>query len=89
MKLGPTSRIGSTRSWRCENTHTYTHDEVTSLAAAFKTAIKVDAYPHLAEHGTQHFQPGPIHEVDPFELGLDLILDGLAKDLEALDPSPS
>jgi AcrR family transcriptional regulator len=67
-----------------QTTHTYTDEEVTHLAAAFETAISSDAYPHLAEHGTQHFQPGPIHEVDPFELGLDLILHGLTKDLKTV-----
>ena len=67
-----------------QTTHTYTDEEVTHMAAAFETAISTDAYPRLAEHGTQHFEPGPVHEVDPFELGLDLILDGLTKDLKAV-----
>jgi AcrR family transcriptional regulator len=72
-----------------QTTHTYTDDEVTHLAAAFETAISANSYPHLAEHGTQHFQPGPVHDVDPFEQGLDLILDGLTKDLNAMAPTPA
>ena len=36
-------------------------------------------YPYLREHGEQHMSEGPHHEVSAFELGLDLILDGLRK----------
>lgn len=72
-----------------QTTHTYTDDEVTHMAASFEAAISADSYPHLAEHGTQHFEPGPVHGVDPFEVGLDLILDGLAKQVGAVVPSPS
>jgi AcrR family transcriptional regulator len=72
-----------------QTTHTYTDDEVAHMAAAFATAISADAYPHLAEHGTQHFEPGPVHDVDAFEVGLDLVLDGLTKNLAAVTQSPS
>jgi Tetracyclin repressor-like, C-terminal domain len=72
-----------------QTTHTYTDDEVAHMAAAFETAISADAYPHLAEHGTQHFEPGPVHDVDAFEVGLDLVLDGLTKNLAAVTQSPS
>jgi len=55
------------------------------------TAIPIDAetvtrlmatipwadYPHLAEHRDQHMTDGPHREVSAFEVGLDLILDGL------------
>ena len=34
-------------------------------------------YPYLREHGEQHMSEGPHHEVSAFELGLDLIIDGL------------
>ncbi|MEX2375467.1 MAG: TetR/AcrR family transcriptional regulator C-terminal domain-containing protein, partial [Dehalococcoidia bacterium] len=58
----------------------------------FKTSVEVvvvanrillpfpgDAYPHLAEMTVQHIlQPGYDH-ADEFELGLDLILDGLER----------
>ena len=36
-------------------------------------------YPYLREHGDQHMSEGPHQEVSAFELGLDLILDGLRK----------
>ena len=49
----------------------------------FERMIPVDEYPHLHEHGLQHLTDGPLHEVSAFELGLDLILDGLRKELLA------
>lgn len=41
--------------------------------------IPFDDYPFLAEHRDQHLADGPLHEVSAFELGLDLILEGLEK----------
>jgi AcrR family transcriptional regulator len=57
----------------------YTDEEVSSLVATFERTITPDAYPYLHEHGRQHFSEGPHREVSAFELGLDLILDGLKK----------
>src|SRR3954451_22077833 len=34
-------------------------------------------YPYLREHGEQHMSEGPHQDVSAFELGLDLILEGL------------
>ena len=39
----------------------------------------LDDYPYLAEHRDQHLTEGPHQEASAFELGLDLILDGLRK----------
>jgi AcrR family transcriptional regulator len=39
-------------------------------------------YPHLTEHRDQHLTEGPHREVSAFEVGLDLILEGLQKTLE-------
>jgi AcrR family transcriptional regulator len=36
-------------------------------------------YPHLTEHRDQHVDDGPHREVSAFEVGLDLILEGLAR----------
>jgi len=47
--------------------------------ASFEQTITPDEYPHLREHGEQHFAAGPHHDVSAFEFGLDLILDGLRK----------
>ena len=60
-----------------ETSHTYTAEEVSSLEAKFEQTITADAFPYLHEHAQQHFSEGPHREVGAFELGLDLIVDGL------------
>jgi AcrR family transcriptional regulator len=60
-----------------ETTHTYTAEEEANLEAKFAQVITVDAYPYLHEHARQHFREGPHQEGSAFELGLDLIVDGL------------
>jgi AcrR family transcriptional regulator len=45
--------------------------------------IPWDEYPHLAGHRDQHLSEGPHREVSAFEVGLDLILDGLMKRLDS------
>lgn len=50
-------------------------------AAKLMQSIPWDDYPRLAEHRDQHFDEGPHREVNAFEAGLDLILDGLRKKL--------
>ena len=62
-----------------ETSHTYTAEEVSSFATKFEQTITADAYPYLHEHAQQHFSDGPHREVSAFELGLDLILEGLKK----------
>jgi AcrR family transcriptional regulator len=59
--------------------HTFSDEQATKLAETFGREITAAAYPHLHEHGQQHFNEGPHHEVSAFEFGLDLILDGLKK----------
>lgn len=41
--------------------------------------IPAEVYPHLHEHGEQHFTPGPHQDVSAFAYGLDLIVDGLKR----------
>jgi len=41
-------------------------------------SIPWEEYPHLAEHSRQHMTEGPHREVSSFDVGLDLILGGLA-----------
>jgi hypothetical protein len=60
-------------------THSGTTAQVSDLAAELERLIPADDYPYLHEHGRQHITEGPLHEVSAFELGLDLILDGLVK----------
>jgi AcrR family transcriptional regulator len=59
--------------------HSYTPTEVSDFVAMFERVIPVAEYPYLHEHGQQHLNEGPHHDVSAFELGLDLILDGLEK----------
>jgi AcrR family transcriptional regulator len=65
-----------------EADHTYSEDETSAMAESFSAMIAAETYPHLREHGEQHFSDGPLHEVSAFEFGLDLILKGLAENLE-------
>jgi AcrR family transcriptional regulator len=59
--------------------HTFTDDQAAKLAEMFGPMITPEAFPHLYEHGQQHFTEGPHREVSAFEFGLDLILDGLKR----------
>lgn len=43
--------------------------------------IPWDEYPRLAEHRDQHMSEGPHREPSAFDVGLDLILDGLRQSL--------
>jgi AcrR family transcriptional regulator len=60
----------------------YTTVPVDSEAASkVMQSIPWDDYPQLTEHRDQHMSDGPHREVSAFEVGLDLILDGLKKRL--------
>jgi AcrR family transcriptional regulator len=56
----------------------YKGEELAGMAATFLQQLPADEYPDLVEHVMQHLEP---HEGDEggFELGLDLILDGLER----------
>jgi AcrR family transcriptional regulator len=62
-----------------EASHTFTEQDEAEMAEAFDRVISPEEYPYLREHGEQHFAEGPHHDVSAFELGLDLILDGLRR----------
>jgi AcrR family transcriptional regulator len=49
-------------------------------------AIPWTEYPHLTEHRDQHMTEGPHREVSAFDVGLDLMLDGLRKRLVSASP---
>ena len=57
--------------------YTLKSEDAEKLAASVMPML--DAYPHLREHAEQHMSEGPHHETSAFELGLDLILEGLRK----------
>jgi AcrR family transcriptional regulator len=62
-----------------EASHSFTEQDEAEMAEAFDRVISPEEYPYLREHGEQHFAEGPHHDVSAFELGLDLILDGLRR----------
>jgi AcrR family transcriptional regulator len=62
-----------------ETSHNYTAEEISNFEAKFAEMVPADAYPYLHEHAQQHFSEGPHRDVSAFELGLDLIVDGLKK----------
>ena len=48
--------------------------------------IPWDEYAHLAAHRDQHMSDGPHREVSAFEVGLELVLDGLQRKLATTSP---
>jgi len=60
-----------------EASYNLTAEDAEKLAASVMPMLA--DYPYLREHGDQHMTEGPHQEVSAFELGLDLILDGLRK----------
>ena len=60
-----------------EIAYTTIADDVRGRVAELMETIPWDEYTHLAEHRDQHMSEGPHQEVNSFEVGLDLILDGL------------
>jgi AcrR family transcriptional regulator len=56
----------------------YDAEQLKELAANFIRDFPADEYPYLAEHITQHMDPGDDQQ-GAFEIGLDLILDGLER----------
>lgn len=51
------------------------------IVARVMSTIPWDDLPHLTEHRDQHLADGPHREASAFEVGLDLILDGLSSTL--------
>lgn len=60
-----------------------THDELVALAERVLPTIPADQYPYFFEHAQQHLQPPDPTDKPEFEFGLELILDGLERLLEA------
>jgi AcrR family transcriptional regulator len=64
-----------------EIAYTTIADEAKGRASKLMGTIPWDKYPNLAEHRDQHMSEGPHQEVSAFQVGLDLILDGLRRTL--------
>jgi AcrR family transcriptional regulator len=62
--------------WEIAYTTTGADEE---LVARFMESVPWDDYPHLTEHRDQHMTEGAHREISAFEVGLDLILDGLQR----------
>jgi AcrR family transcriptional regulator len=60
----------------------YRGEELAGLAGSFLAQLPAEEYPDLVEHVKQHLDP-PTGGKGGFELGLDLILDGLERTLLA------
>ena len=61
--------------------HTMKPEDAAELAATVLPML--DGYPHLREHADQHMDEGAHQDLSAFELGLDMILQGLRDVLEA------
>jgi AcrR family transcriptional regulator len=57
----------------------YKDEELAGMAEAFLQRLPADEYPDFVEHVMQHLEPSHGEVVGGFELGLDLILDGLER----------
>jgi AcrR family transcriptional regulator len=55
--------------------------DLDDVAATFLRSLPMDEFPYLVEHVQQHLDPRD-DSVSAFEYGLDLILDGLKRDLD-------
>lgn len=60
--------------------------DMAGLATRFLETFPADDFPHFAEHVRQHLEPRH-DDVSAFELGLDLILDGIERMRDA-EPEP-
>jgi AcrR family transcriptional regulator len=60
-------------------THGKMPDDVEDARAWFDRMIPVATLPYLHEHGLQHLDEGPLHDVSAFEYGLDLLLESLER----------
>ena len=61
--------------WEIAYTSAESVDE--EVVARFIASVPWEDYPHLTEHRDQHMTDGAHREASAFEVGLDLILDGL------------
>ena len=60
-----------------------TQEDLEALASGFLATLPTAEFPHLAEHVLQHLKPRNPADEGEFAFGLDLILDGLERMLDA------
>jgi len=61
------------------STHGKMPEHIEDARAWFEEMIPVARLPYLHEHGLQHLDEGPHHDVSAFEYGLDLLLGGFER----------
>jgi AcrR family transcriptional regulator len=61
------------------STHGKMPEGIEDARAWFEEMIPVAKLPYLHEHGLQHLEEGPLHDVSAFEFTLDLLLGGLER----------
>jgi AcrR family transcriptional regulator len=61
------------------STHGKMPEDIEDARAWFEEMIPVATFPYLHEHGLQHLDDGPHHEVSAFEFALDLLLGGFER----------
>jgi AcrR family transcriptional regulator len=61
------------------STHGKMPAHIEDARAWFEEMIPVATLPYLHEHGLQHLDEGPHHDVSAFEFALDLLLGGLER----------
>ena len=61
------------------STHGKMPEHIEDARAWFEEMIPVATFPYLHEHGLQHLEDGPLHEVSAFEFALDLLLESLER----------
>jgi AcrR family transcriptional regulator len=61
------------------STHGKMPEDIEDARAWFDEMIPVATLPYLHEHGLQHLDAGPHHDVSAFEYGLDLLLESLQR----------
>src|SRR2546430_702213 len=61
------------------STHGKMPEHIEDARAWFDKMIPVATLPYLHEHGLQHLDEGPHHDVSAFEFALDLLLGGLER----------
>jgi AcrR family transcriptional regulator len=61
------------------STHGKMPEHIEDARAWFEKMIPVASLPYLHEHGLQHLDEGPHHDVSAFEFALDLLLGGFER----------
>ena len=61
------------------STHGKMPEHIEDARAWFEEMIPVATLPYLHEHGLQHLDEGPHHDVSAFEFALDLLLGGFER----------